>query len=344
MQLNTSNSLRGKIKDIAYYLPEKIVTNEDLEKENPTWKIGRTEEKTGVFERHIANPNESALDLAFEACKKLFAENPDAKDQIDAIIFCTQTGDHIMPPNACILHKLLGLHEKVFAFDYNLACSGYVYGLGISQGLIVAGLAKNILLITADTYSKLIHDKDRSIRVLFGDGAAVSWICQSHSAQGILDIQCFTDGKHYDWFIVPAGGCRLPKSKDTANATEDESGNWRTLENIHMDGLGILRFVNSKIPGHIEKFLESNDLTLDQIDQVIFHQASKLALDSLTRLLKIGPEKLYRNIDKVGNTVSASIPIALKDALIGGRVAPGDKILLSGFGVGFSWGSAIVEI
>lgn len=335
---------RVKIKDIEYHLPEYTVTNEALQQENPSWDMSLVESRFGVVKRHIAGDDETALDLAFQACNKLFSKNKDAQNEIDGIIFCTQSPDYIMPPNSCILHKMLDLPEDVFAFDFNLACSGYIYGLGLAQGLICASLAKNVLLVTGDTYSKYIHKQDRSTRVLFGDGAAVSWITASDSTEGIIDIQCSTSGKGYEKFIIPAGGCRVQRCEKTSIPTAGDSGNVRTLENIHMDGLGILSFVNSKVPEQIHRILEPNKLTVNDIDLFIFHQASKMALDSLSRLLKLKPDRVYRNLHEVGNTVSASIPIALKDVLEKGDLSRGHKVLLSGFGVGLSWGTALVEI
>ncbi len=333
-----------KIKDITYYLPRRIITNQDLCEENPTWNMKVVEETSGVVKRHIAGDDETALDLSFLACEKLFSANKEAQSQIDGLIYCTQSGDYIMPPNSCVLQKMLELPENVFAFDFNLACSGYIYGLALARGLILSGMAKNILLVNADTYSKYIHKLDRSTRVLFGDGAAVTWLTGSNSSQGIVDIQCATSGKDYKRFIIPAGGCRMPKSKESVIPKTDDSGNVRTLENIHMDGMGIFVFVNSKVPKQIRSILENNKLTINDIDLFIFHQASKMALDSLVRLLKISPKRVFQNLRDIGNTVSASIPIALKDALDNGRVSRGDKVLLSGFGVGLSWGTAIVEI
>lgn len=336
--------MRVQIKDIAYYLPECVVTNEELHEKNPSWDMALVEERSGVLKRHIARDDETALDLAFRACEKLFSRNEDLPGQIDGIIFCTESPDYIMPPNSCILHKMLKLSEDTLAFDFNLACSGYVYGLALAQGLILSGMTSNILLVTAETYSKYIHEQDRSSSVLFGDGAAVSWITASDSTQGIIDIQCSTSGKNYDKFIIPAGGCRMPKSEETKIPKTDKSGNVRTLENIHMDGMGILMFVGLKVPKQIRSLLKRNELTVEQIDLFVFHQASKMALDSLTRSLRIDREKVYSNLSEIGNTVSASIPIALKDALDSGAISSGDRILLSGFGVGLSLGSAIIAV
>ncbi len=335
--------MRVNIQSIEYHLPETVVSNEELGRENPGWDMEILEKRTGVSKRHIVGPEETALDLAFHASEKFFQKHNIAKEQIDGLIFCTESTDHILPPNSCILHNKLGLSEDVLAFDFTLACSGYVYGLALAQGLIFSKSARRVLLVNADTYSKFINSHDRSTRVLFGDGAAVSLISASDSAQGIVDIKCSTSGKDYDKFIIPAGGCRLPKSSDTSVPMQDKSGNIRTKENIHMDGLGILTFVNSKVPQQVTQILSRNGLSVNDIDLFIFHQASNMALDSIERILKIQPEKMFRNLKNLGNLVSASIPIALKDAMDQGRIKSGYKVVLSGFGVGLSWATAIVE-
>jgi len=339
-------NIKVKINDIAYWFPMNTIDNNQLGEENPDWETEKLEKRTGVFKRHIAANDETALDLSFKACKKLFAQqgyrNATAMG-IDGIIFCTQSPDYIMPPNSCILHKLLGLGEKVFAFDYTLACSGFVYGLSIVKGMIESQQLKSVLLVTADTYSKYIHVRDRSIRSLFGDGAAVTWITASSEVDSIIDIESYTCGKHFDKFIVPAGGCRLPKSRQTAIEKSDSSGNLRTPENIFMDGMGVLSFVSSRIPPSIENFLKKNDLTKDDVDLFIFHQASQIALTSMTRLLNLPPNKVFKNIREIGNTVSASIPIALKQAVTSKMVEREGRILLCGFGVGLSWSSAIIR-
>lgn len=332
-----------EIKSIAYHLPERVVKNKDLRLENPAWDMDFAGTRAGVHQRHIAGENETALDLAYTACQKLFETHPGLRLTVDGLIFCTQSPDYIMPPNSCILHGKLELTDDVFTFDFNLACSGYIYGLALAQGLVESGFASNILLVTADTYSKYINDKDRATRILFGDAAAVSWIASATSPHSVIDIQCSTSGKGHERFIIPAGGNRLPRSKETRQSTKDSSGNYRSAENIHMDGMGILAFVNTKVPPQIRGILARNEMTLEDIDLFVFHQASDLALDSLTRLLEIDPGKVFRNLERIGNTVSASIPIALKQAWELGRVHQGDVILLSGFGVGLSWATAIIK-
>lgn len=332
------------IKEIEVYLPTQRLTNDQLKEENPTWFNDTLVNRTGVLERRIAGQSETALDLAFEACQRLFQKHQELQSIADCIVFCTQSPDYIIPPNACILHGMLGLGNSVLAFDYNLACSGYIYGLAISRGLVATGMASNVLLVNSDTYTKFINSGDRSTRTLFGDAAAVSWITASEENKGVIDIQCSTSGLNYEMFMIPAGGMRNPKSDSTQKESIDKHGNVKTSENIHMDGVGVLGFVNSVIPNQIESILKSNGLSFDDIDLLIFHQASKLALDSLKRVLRVDSKKIFSNLSLIGNTVSASIPIALKEARDQNALSQGNLILLVGFGVGLSWGTALLRV
>lgn len=330
------------IKQIEYYLPEKVVTNKDLAKENPDWDIEKTEGKSGVKSRHIADSNQTALDLAIKAVEKILSTDNDVKDQIHAIIFCTQSPDYIMPSNSFLIHKYFNFSEDVWAFDYNLACSGYIYGLAISRGILETSLAKNILLITSETYSKYLNPKDRSTNILFGDGAAAS-IISIGKQRGFIDVILSSNGEKFETFYIPAGGSKLPKDIHTKETTIDHSGNVRNLENIHMNGFAVWQFISKKVSEQISKILVRNNLSVNDIDLFVFHQASKLTLDSLIKTLNIKKDKVFVNLKDIGNTVSSSIPIALKDAKDNGRLKRGDLILLSGFGVGLSWGSIIME-
>lgn len=330
------------IKHIEYYLPERIVTNDDLSREFPEWEIDKVAAKTGVYSRHIAAPGETALDLSIKAAEKLIRESGINKDEIGGIIYCTQSPDYILPSNSFLLHKHLKLPLSVMSFDVNLACSGYIYGLAIAKGLIESKIANNILFVTADTYSRFINKGDRSTRTLFGDGAAVSLIAH-RDEPGILDIELASSGNEYDTFYVPAGGCRLPLDGTTSDESRDQTGNVRSKENIYMNGFAVWKFISSTVPQQIKSLLGKNNLTQDDIKTFFFHQASKLTLDSLRQSLKMEPEKMFFNMQEIGNTVSASIPIAMKDAEISGRLKRGDTVLLSGFGVGLSWGSLILK-
>jgi 3-oxoacyl-[acyl-carrier-protein] synthase-3 len=332
-----------RLMDIAYRLPATVVTNDELARDNPDWDIDRIERRVGVRARHIAAPGETALDLALAACRALFVSHPELPDRIDAVLFCTQSPDFVMPPNSALLHGSLDLPESVFTLDYTLACSGYVYGLALAAGLAASGIARDILLVTGDTYSKYINPLDRSARVLFGDGAAVSWLSATDEP-GLIDILCGTVGKEGDAFRVPAGGCRLPRSAETSRPIRDLVGNVRTAEQIHMDGRAVLEFMKRVIPTNIRELLGRNDLAVEAIDGVIFHQASALALDWIEREMGVDDGRSFRNLASVGNTVSASIPIALSDAMTEGVVGAGDRVLLVGFGVGLSFGSAILQL
>lgn len=331
------------IKGIAYHLPAREVTNAELAAEHPAWDIPRVEARAGVRARRIAAPGETALDLAVEACRKLFASDPAIRDEIQGIAFCTQSEDQIMPPNGHLLHKALELREDLFVFDFNLACSGFVYGLALARGLIASGTLDNILLVNADTYSRYIYPGDRATRTLFGDGAAATFLSAA-AEDGIVDLVWGSSGKGGEKFTIPAGGLRQPASEATKVPTDDGNGNLRTLENIHMDGLGVLTFFNTRIPRQVAAILEANHMRVEDIDLFVFHQASRVVLESLTRQLKIDPSRVFSNLHRVGNLVSASIPVALKDAMDEGRAKRGDRILVSGFGVGLSWATAIITL
>ncbi len=331
------------IEKIEYHLPENVITNDDLADLNPDWDMNSIQKWTGVSKRFYANQNQTALDLALISSEKLLNHIKIARDDIDGLIFCTQSNDYIMPPNSTILHGMLKLSEDVFSFDFNLACSGFIYGLSIANGLLETNVAKNILLVNADTYSKYINDRDRSTKVLFGDAASTSLLKKSNDGRGLIDIMCGTSGVNSNKIIVPAGGARKPKSDETSILKEDRNGNLRNDENLQMNGLAVYSFVNSKVPKQIIKILLNNKISIDEIDLFVFHQANKLVLESLTKILKIDPQKVFINIDKVSNTVSASIPIALKEAKEEGKIKDGYKVLCSGFGAGLSWGTCILQ-
>ena len=329
------------INSIEYYLPETILTNEELQNECPEWDLDKVAEKSGVYQRHIAGENETAYDLSIKACEKLFQTND--KNDIDGIIYCTQSPDYIMPSNSFLLHNYLNLKNRVFAFDFNHACTGYIYGLAMANAFVSVGMAKEILLVTADTYSKYIYPKDRSTRVLFGDGAAATIVKESNERRGIIDIALGSAGSVYNKFWIPAGGLRLPKSDSTSMEIEDDGGNKRTQNDIEMDGMAVWSFINSVVPKQIDMLLKRNNLKKTNIDQYIFHQASLMTLESIMRLMKLSKEQVFINVYNVGNTVSASIPITLKDAIDQDKINTGSTLILSGFGVGLSYGTILMD-
>jgi len=319
-----------RISEIETYFPEKKVTNEDLQKEFPEWSPEKIFNKVGVKQRYTASAEETVLELAVKASEKLLKKID--KNEIDFILFCTQSPDYHLPTTACILQDRLGLRKGIGALDFNLGCSGFVYGLGVAKGLIAAGIAKNILLITSETYSKYLHEKDKSNKTIFGDGAAATLISKDITKQS-FEFELGTDGSGYEHLIVKNGGGKNPVSE------EDIEGNC-----LYMNGRKIFIFTIERIPILVEDLLKKNNITKEEIDYFVFHQSNKHILNHQREILDIPEEKFYIDMETTGNTVSSTIPIALKDALERGKVKRGDKVMLVGFGVGLSWGATIVEI
>ena len=324
---------------IASYLPNKVYTNLDLEKDFPEWTATKIEEKVGIRQRHIASENETALDMAFEAAKLVF-HNFD-KEKIDFLLLCTQSPDYFLPTSACVLQEKLGLRKNIGALDFNLGCSGFIYGLVMAKSFIKTGVASNVLLITSETYSKHIHPDDRANRSIFGDGAAAT-IIEKEDADKILEFEIGTDGSGMNNLIVHNGAMRHSYDEQKSGVIDD-GGNFYCANNLYMNGPEIFNFTIQSIPSVVQNVLAKNNLNLDQIDYFIFHQANKFMLEYLRKKIKIPQEKFYNNILDTGNTVSATIPIALKESLEKNLIHPGNKIMLVGFGVGYSWGAAIIK-
>ena len=330
-----------KIKAISYYLPETILTNGELAAIYPEFSEKKISSKVGIESRHIAK-DETVSDMAVKSAEKLFDEYSIDKNDIDFIILCTQSPDYKLPTTACIVQDRLGLRKDIGAYDINLGCSGFIYSLATAKGLIAAGIAKNVLVITSETYSKYINDYDKSTRTIFGDAAA-SVLVSADAAEGIGEFVLGTDGSGKDNLIVPAGGSALPQSPKTAIEYEDGDSR-RSKNNIFMDGGRIFEFTMDVVPQTVRSVLEKNSLTLDDIKMVVPHQANKFMLTYLRNDMDIPKEKFYVNMKHVGNTVSVSIPMALKMAMDEGKLEKGDKVLIIGFGVGYSWGAVIITI
>ncbi|TLX27193.1 ketoacyl-ACP synthase III [Chryseobacterium indologenes] len=322
-----------KISKIEYYLPEYVLTNEDLEKEFPEWSSDRIKEKVGITERHVAAENETVLDLAIQSSKKLF-ESYD-KNKIDFILFCTQSPDYFLPTTACILQDKLGLRKNIGAMDFNLGCSGFVYGLAFAKGLIAAGIAQSILLVTSETYTKHIHPKDKGNRSIFGDASA-SVIVEKDDTAREYKFCLGTDGSGAENLIVKKGAFRTCFELNPDHEFE--------AENLYMNGPEIFNFTIENIPGLVKETMETNGVTMEEIDYFVFHQANSFMLNYLRKKIKIPAEKFYIDMEKTGNTVSATIPIALKNMIDKGMLKGGEKVLMAGFGVGYSWGATLVEM
>ena len=328
------------IKALSYYLPRKILTNEELVKDFPEWSVEKVAQKVGVNTRHIAGEKETAGDMAEKTARRLFEEYKINPETVDFILLCTQSPDYFLPSTACLLQDRLRIPKTAGAFDYNLGCSGCIYGMAIAKGLIVAGIAKNVLLVTSETYTKYLHPSDKSNRSIFGDGAVACLI----SIDGFAEIGNFTlgtDGSGANNLIVRTGAARH-KDK-TGKRTIDEEGHTNFDDYLYMNGGNVFNFTLDVVPPMIEDILKKNNLTKEQIDYYVFHQANKFMLNTIRKVCRLPKEDFYINLEETGNTVSSTILIGLKDSLDKSLVKKGDNVMLAGFGVGLSWGGTILK-
>jgi 3-oxoacyl-[acyl-carrier-protein] synthase-3 len=330
-----SGSVGARIRGVATHLPDAILTNDALATLYPDWPAERIFDKTGIRERRIAAADETASDLAFVAATKLFDTGACTRDEVDFLILCTQAPDYVLPTTACILQNRLGLSRHVGALDINLGCSGFVYGLSLAVGLIASGAAINVLLLTADTYSKLLHADDKSVRTLFGDAAAAVLI--SRDAEGDIGPFVFgTDGSGADDLIVKGRGFRTPGSD---HAFSDA----RSASDLHMHGGNIMSFTLREIPTCLKALLAKADIAPAEIDHLVLHQANKLVLDSLQKKMNVDPARIPRFMEFCGNTISSSIPLVIDDLLRRDVLRRGHRMVLLGFGVGLSWAAVTLR-
>jgi 3-oxoacyl-[acyl-carrier-protein] synthase-3 len=335
--------MRAMIEAIEYHLPEQALTNQQLATEYPGWSVEKIQGKTGVAERRIAAPDETSADLGVAAVRKLFAAGACHPEDIDFLLLCTQSPDYFLPTTACVMQDRLGIPRSAGALDFNLGCSGYVFGLGLAKGLLETGQARNLLLVTAETYSKFIHPGDRSVRTIFGDAAAATLVRAAEGEGPAIGPFVYgTDGAGACNLIVPRGGLRTPHP-DPAPAAEDGDGNVRSEDNLYMSGPEIFSFTLRTIPKCVHDLLEVAGKRLEDIDLFVFHQANRFMLNHLRKRLGIPEERFFLSFEQYGNTVSSTIPIALRDASATGALRPGMLVMLVGFGVGYSWGATLVR-
>ena len=332
--------MKAYIKNISYYLPDKILTNKELVREFPEWNEEKVSDKVGINQRHISANDETAGDMAVKAAEKLFTEYKINPETIDFVLLCTQSPDYFLPTTACLIQNKLGIPTTAGALDFNLGCSGYVYGLSLAKGLIFANIAKNILLLTAETYTKYIHSQDKGNRSIFGDGATASLI----STDGFAEIKDFvlgTDGRGANNLIIQTGCSRLFE-KENSNKT-DEGGSFQSPDYLYMNGSEIFNFTLDAVPALVSATLRKNELELSEVDLFVFHQANKFMLNTIRKLCSISKEKFYIDMEDIGNTVSSTIPIALARVRNQDIYSENSNILIAGFGVGYSWGACVLR-
>jgi 3-oxoacyl-[acyl-carrier-protein] synthase-3 len=324
----------ASIGPIAIHLPETVEDNTRLAEEFPNWDMKLIYAKTGIRARHVAVADQCASDLAVAAAEKLFEQYEVDRRSIDFLLLCTQTPDYPLPTTACLVQHRLGLPTSVGALDFNLGCSGFVYGLSLAEGLIRSGAAGRVLLITAETYSKYIDPADRSLRTIFGDGAAATLI-EAGPEPSLGPFVFGTDGRGADALMVTDGGTRplhlaiKPRKRK------------RWASRLYMDGPKLVRLTLEVVPPLVDRVLGDAGLARSDVDFYLMHQATLFMVNHLRQRLGIDETRLPAALEDYGNTVSSTVPILIRDLRDAGRLRPGKRSLLVGFGVGFSWAGCL---
>ncbi|MCC9603455.1 ketoacyl-ACP synthase III [Stieleria sp. JC731] len=319
---------------ISVHLPERVETNEQLQEQFPNWDLPLIEEKTGIRQRHIAGESETSSDLAVQASQKLFAEHGIDPGSIDFLLFCTQTPDYPLPTTSCLIQDRLSLSTNCGALDFNLGCSGYVYGLAMADGLIQSGVAKRILFLTAETYTKYIDEYDRSLRTIFGDAAAATLIT-AEDTPSLWGFKFGSDGSGGDMLLVGDGGARLE-----ADAIRPRHRK-RWKSRLYMDGPSLINFTVDAVPRMIDEILQENDLSDSDISMYLMHQATWKMLDQLRQRMDLEEQRLPIELAEIGNTVSCTLPILIDQLRKAGRLDQESVNMLVGFGVGLSWAGCL---
>ena len=320
----------ANIGPIAVHFPERCETNESLQGEFPDWDLPLIEQKTGIASRYIAAPRETASDLAVAAARKLFSVNGILPSDIDFILLCTQTPDYPLPTTACLIQDRLGIPTRAGALDFNLGCSGYIYGLSLCEGLIQSGQARNILFLTSETYSKYISPDDRSLRTIFGDAAAATLVSASDE-RSLTGFRFGTDGSGADTLIVADGGSRA--QEDAIRPRHRK----RWTSRLYMDGPSLINFTVDAVPKLIGQVLSATDRKLDDYDHLLMHQATAKMLVQLREAIGIDTAKMPIRLKHCGNTVSSTLPILISEMRQSKEIRPEQLSMLVGFGVGWSW-------
>lgn len=315
---------------IAVHFPERVLDNDTFSRDFPHWDVPLIYKKTGIRVRYVAAPDECASDLGVKAAEKLFREHHIDPSSIDFLLFCTQSPDYILPTTACLMQNRLGLPTSCGALDFNLGCSGFVYGLSLADGLIRAGSARRVLLITAETYSKYIHPTDRALRTIFSDAAAATLV-EAVDRPELASFLFGTDGSGGNALMVTEGGTR---PKETAIQPRKKK-RWPSA--LYMDGPDLVTFTLSVVPSTVERILGNVGWARGDLNYLLMHQATAFMLEHLREKLGAPPELLPIDLEESGNTVSSTLPILIHNLRRKGKLCRGARSLLIGFGVGLSW-------
>lgn len=333
--------MKASVDAIEFVTAGDKINNDSLKESFPNYNFDKFEKKVGIKSRFVLKDGETAFDLAIKAVEKLIQANNLDKKSIDFVIHCTQSPEFMLPTSACIIQDKCGITEQCGAFDINLGCSGYTYGLILSKSLIESGIAQKIILITSDSYSKYINKGDLINRLIFGDAASATLITCS-SKNPLHNFNFGTSGAGWDKLLVRNNFFNVRKG--TISNKTYGAGNIYTDDDLYMDGPAVFNFTIDRIPPLVKNVLKSNNLTEEQLHTFIPHQANAFLLKSITNLSGIETSKLFINLENYGNTVSSTIPIALKEYSLNNFDEVSKNVLLAGFGVGLSWSAGILNL
>lgn len=333
-----------KIRGVCCALPDNEISIQELGK--PYFseeEIEKVSEISGIKKLYHAKPGQTAGDLCYEAAHKLISDLQWEKESIDAILFISQTPDYITPATSHIIHNRLNLSRECIALDVNLGCSGYVYGIWLAGQFISSGTCKRIILLAGDTLTRTISKQDKSVSLIFSDGASATAL-EYCEGQGETTFVLNSDGSGTDSLIIPAGGFRKPYSESTKTLEKDDDGNVRSQENLYMNGIEIFGFAVREVPIIVKRVLESHGWNINDVDQFLFHQANNYMLKYIAKKAKLPSDKIPLNIDKFGNTSAATLPLLICDQLKEPLKSGNINIVMAGFGVGLSWGAAAMNL
>ena len=331
--------MEAHIKDIQFYVPEISVSDDELKQRFPEHDVDRTTEVIGVHNRYVSPPEFTSRNLAELAAEKIFAGGKVKKEEIDFLILVTQTPDYKQPATACIIQNDLGLRTNIGAFDIDLGCSGFLYGLSMGKSLVESGMCKNVLVLTAETSTRNVHPLDAGAFLMFGEAGTACVV----STEGLCKIGNFefgTDGSGFDKLIIKTGGYKYPEKANDAHF--DELGNMISSDHACMDGNEVFVFTIKAVPKLVRNSLAKNKMEIKDADLFIFHQANAFILEFLRKKIKIEKEKFFVDMEKYGNTSSCTVPICLVDAIEEGLIKPGNKVSISAFGIGYSWAGTVL--
>ncbi|KAA6347119.1 3-oxoacyl-[acyl-carrier-protein] synthase 3 [termite gut metagenome] len=329
------------IKAISATVPKKIVKTNSLTDFFPKEQIEKFIETTGVEERRFIDKNKCASDLCYDAACQLFEKTDINRDDIDVLLFISQTPDYKTPGMSIVLQNKLGLSKTTIVYDINMSCSGFVHGLLMAYTFLQLPNINNVLVLVGDTLSKMTSLNDKSTGLLFGDGGIASLITKGEQ-YGESWFSMNTDGAYFDSVIIPAGGSRIMSSCETLQQTEYEDGSKRNLEQIVMNGVDVFSFAISELPKDVKRLLAFANVSIDDVDKYAFHQANKLMTEYIAKKLKANPEKLLRSIHKYGNTSGVSIPLTMVENKE--LIHENDTILMNAIGAGFTYGTILLNI